>query len=199
MRLEIEQGGRQVVTIVDKDRNASWTVFPDRKAYIEQGSGAGAAPEDQSPNPCAALSDATCRHTGEEEISGRTADIWEITIRHDGRVLKGTQWIDRERGVPLRQNMPGGLRSELSMVGMDEVGGRTVEQWQLTSSAENQEPISSYQWYDPALGVAVRQELPGGYVSELKNIQLGDQPDELFRVPADFQKLTLPGPAHGER
>ena len=40
--------------------------------------------------------------------------------------------------------------------------------------------------------LAVRQEFPGGMFSELTNIRVGKQPDELFNIPAGYERMTAP-------
>jgi hypothetical protein len=197
MRLDTRQGDRSWATIVDGASQTTWTLFPERKAYLEaRGPGSGAAGVQGvrgPPNPCDGIPGAVCERVAEEEIEGRPAEKWRIEIPAEGQTLLGFQWIDRERGIPLRQQMPGGVRTELRFLSMDEVAGRPVEKWELTTSGGGREPARSHQWYDPALGLAVRQTMPGGYVTELRGVETGAQPEELFRVPPDYERVTMPG------
>ena len=62
----------------------------------------------------------------------------------------------------------------------------------MTTSVPNQQPMRTFQWYDAELELAVREEFPGGYVSELKNIHVGPQPDNLFVVPAGYERMQMP-------
>jgi len=66
-----------------------------------------------------------------------------------------------------------------------------VEKWELVSSW-NKRTASSFQWYDPVLKLAVREEGPGGMVNELRNILEGPQPDHLFQLPPDYKKTDAP-------
>ena len=50
--------------------------------------------------------------------------------------------------------------------------------------------MQSTQWYDPELQIAIREELSGGYFRELRDIRVAPQPDHLFTVPADYQRVT---------
>ena len=47
--------------------------------------------------------------------------------------------------------------------------------------------MQTTQWYDRELQIAMREELPGGYFRELRNIRIGPQSDALFRVPAGYR------------
>ena len=40
------------------------------------------------------------------------------------------------------------------------------------------------QWYDPELKIAIREELPGGYIRELRDIKTGKQEKDLFEIPS---------------
>jgi hypothetical protein len=104
------------------------------------------------------------------------------------------QWIDRERGIPLRQQFPDGGKMELSLRGKETLEGRSVEKWEVVVEAPGRQPSHTFQWYDSELKLAVRQEFPGGGVSELKNIRIGKQPDDLFVVPAGYSRGTPPAP-----
>ncbi|MGB5534442.1 MAG: hypothetical protein WBN08_00955, partial [Thiogranum sp.] len=50
--------------------------------------------------------------------------------------------------------------------------------------------MQSTRWYDPELQIAIREELSGGYFRELRDIRVAPQPDHLFTVPADYQRVT---------
>jgi len=106
--------------------------------------------------------------------------------------MKSTQWIDKERGVPLRQEMPNGQTTELKLVAEEDLGGRKVEKWEMVATTPNQPETRTFQWFDPELDLAIRQEFPGGMVSELTNIRVGQQPDELFKVPAGYERMSAP-------
>jgi len=140
----------------------------------------------------------TCRELGEEEISGRAAVKWEMIASHQGQTMKSTQWIDKERGVPLRQEMPNGQTTELSFVAKETLDGRAVEKWEMVATMPNQSPTRTFQWFDPELELAVRQEFPGGFVSELKSVSVGKQPDHLFSIPAGYERISAPQAMPGE-
>lgn len=198
MRVEMSQQGQTVIRIQDQERKMEWLLFPDRQGYLERAMPAGAdvqapmsAPSAET-NPCEGVEGLSCRKVGQEDVAGRAAVKWEMTMTRDGQTLTGAQWLDVERGLPLRYQMPNGQSMELRMLGAESIGGRAVEKWQMTTSVPNQQPVQTFQWYDPELKLSVREEFQGGFVRELNNIQVGAQADELFRVPAGYSKMDAP-------
>lgn len=200
VRVEMTQQGRQVVHISDQNKRMEWMVLPDQKSYMEHPLGAAGqspapvAKPSADADPCAGLQGVTCRKVGQDAVGGRAAVKWEMSVTRNGQVLTGTQWLDVQRGLPLKYQMPNGQSMELEMLGTETLGGRAVEKWQMTTSNPQQQTMRSLQWYDPELQLAVREELPGGYVRELDNIRIGKQPDELFAVPDGYTRMAPPAP-----
>lgn len=197
VRTEMEHQGQKVIQIIDEQRGVQWMLFPEQKKYMErklagQGAQAAGAKPHLAEDPCGGMAGLTCRKLGEEEIGGRAAVKWEMVASRQGETMKSTQWIDKERGVPLRQELPNGQTTELKFVGNEDLNGRQVEKWETIATAPNQPETRTFEWYDPEIGLAIRQELPGGMVSELTNIRVGKQPDELFNVPAGYERMSLP-------
>lgn len=200
-RIEMSQQGREVVRISDQGRRMEWILFPAEQSYLERGAPPGtdapaSAPSEPSAetSPCGDVPGMNCRRVGVEDVNGRPAVKWEMAVTQQGQTLSGTQWLDQERGIPTKSIMPNGQAMELKLVGEESIDGRTVEKWEMTTSIPNQQPTRTFQWYDPELKLAVREEFPGGYVSELKNIRMGPQPDDLFGIPAGYSRMTIPAP-----
>lgn len=200
VRIEMSHQGQQVVRITDEGRGIEWMLFPDQKKYMEQSLGRPGGPDSipgtqsvQAENPCSDMPGLTCRKLGEEKIGKRTAVKWEMVASHQDRTMKSTQWIDKERGVPLRQEMFDGQTAELKFIGVEDLNGR-VEKWELVTTMPGRPETRSFQWFDPELKLTVRQEFPGGIVSELKNIRVGKQPDDLFKVPQGYERMAVPVP-----
>jgi len=197
VRTEMSHQGQQIIHIADKDQGIEWVLFPDRKEYMEQRllgtegelPGTGATP---AKDPCGGMPGLTCRRLGEEMIDGRKAVKWEIIATHHKQTMKSTQWIDKERGLPLRQELPDGGTMALKFVAVEELNGRRVEKWERVMTIPNRPEMRTFQWFDPELDLDVRQELPGGMVSELKSIRVGKQPGKLFTIPADYKPMTTP-------
>lgn len=198
-RMEMSQDGREVIRISDQNRRMEWILFPAEQSYMERGAPPGTAdapapskPPSAESSPCEGMSGLNCRRVGVEDVNGRPAVKWEMSATQGGQTLIGAQWLDQERGMPLKSVMPNGPTMELKILGPETIDGRKVEKWELTITAPNQQPSRTFQWYDPQLELAVREEFPGGYVSELKDIRIGPQPDDLFAVPAGYKRVTLP-------
>ena len=171
-------------------------LMPQQRAYMEQrGMPPAKAPMmagKKGVSPCEGVPNTTCRKLGTEKISGRDAEKWEISSQRDGRTIRSLHWIDVERRMPLREMFSDGSISELKILGKDEINGRSTEKWQLTVTGSDSQSKQSLQWFDPALKIAIREELPGGYVRELKNIKVAKQPQDLFTIPAGYQRMEAP-------
>jgi hypothetical protein len=100
-------------------------------------------------------------------------------------------WIDQQRRFPVRHEMPNGALFEARMVAVEDVGGRKAERWEHTTK-QGERVETSTVWYDPELGLNIREVFPGGVVRELSNIQLAAQPAELFQLPADYERRQPP-------
>jgi outer membrane lipoprotein-sorting protein len=193
MRMEMEQGGQKIVQIIDQQRQVQWILYPEQRSYMEQKAPATAGPTAKtgSGDPCAGMPGASCRQLGTETVNGREAVKWEMTFSHQGKTATSSQWIDAERQIPLRTETQDGATTELLILGEEELGGRTVEKWEMRMSRPGQDPQSSFQWYDPELKIAIREEFPGGYIRELVNIEQGAQPSDLFTIPAGFSRISM--------
>jgi hypothetical protein len=82
------------------------------------------------------------------------------------------------------------------MSGKEKINGRSTEKWEISSNQPNGQKMFSRQWYDPKLKMVIREELPGGYVRELKNISVSKQSKNLFKVPSDYKKENIPVMTH---
>jgi hypothetical protein len=111
---------------------------------------------------------------------------------------RSLHWIDPQRQMPLRQILPDGRVTELTLHGQQRLNGRQVEHWEQSLSLPDGEIQRASQWYDPQLQIAIREELPGGYFRELRNIVVAVQPAQLFEVPAGYQRLERPARARSD-
>jgi hypothetical protein len=193
VRTEGAQNGQQFVQVADNANGVTYIIIPEQRSYIEMRL-PGAAPIQQGKpvDPCANLQGVTCRKIGSETVSGRPATRWELTSSAGGQTRSMTQWIDDERGTPLRIQASDGSATEAKLVAKEQYEGRAVEKWEMTMSRAGQQPTTSAQWFDPELGVPVRGKGPDGSTFELHGIRVGTQPAELFTVPAGYQKVTPP-------
>jgi len=194
MRMEMSRNGQQVVQIFATDQQTSWVLIPAQRSYMEQRSGGPSRTamqrKDGRANPCEGIPGSQCRMSGQEMISGRNTIKWDMTFSYQGKTLQGTQWIDAERGMVLKQQMPDGQSSSMKLLGLEKKGGRTTEKWEMSFSQGDKAPQRSYRWYDPELNLVTREEFPGGFVREMKNIRVAPQDPALFQVPAGYKKIT---------
>ncbi len=121
MRNESGSGEQQRISIVDTKRNLSWMLNPFKKEFVEfRGPATGgfsrpALPGDPT-SPCNKPQGPRCRKIAIESVAGRKAEKWEMTFTQGQQVLRSTIWIDRELGMPIREEMPGGYLRELSSI-----------------------------------------------------------------------------------
>jgi len=102
--------GKNVVQIVNPQRQTVWQLFPDAKKYWEWSgkipSEAPLLPGD-SRHLCAQNKEIVCNKIGSEDLGGRTVDKWEVTITRDGKSMRNLVWIDTKLGLPIREETPG--------------------------------------------------------------------------------------------
>jgi hypothetical protein len=197
IRVEMSESGRKIVQILDHNAGRGYVIDSARKTYIEQplptsgrlGADLQAIAQE---GPCVSMPQMVCRRLGEEEIDGRRVVQWEVTGRGpEGREMRLRQWLDAERGLAVRSETAEGDRLELRLVGREPVDGRMSEKWEVVATRSGGEPARSSLWYDPSLGVVVREEVAGGYTSELADIRIGEQPESLFSVPSGYKRVSL--------
>jgi hypothetical protein len=197
MRNEMLDGGRRLVRIRDAGVGREWILFPAEYAYMEVPI-SQADPLQQ--NPCSGLPGATCEKLGDDEISGRPVTHYAIDVDVNGQMMRSQYWIDSERGIALRERTPDGTTTQWRLYAVDRVEGRYVEKWQVTTERRGEAPVMTFRWIDPELETPVREELPGGFVRELRQIRVGSQPDHLFTVPLGYRQFAGQGaPGVGTR
>ena len=192
VRMEMSHQGQQIVRITDENRGIEWVLFPAQKQYMERKLPPRGMSKPSAENPCAGAPQMRCQKLGETSVAGRPAVVWEISQRgKEGRIK---QWIDQARGPAfiLRQELPNGQQMERVFLGKDTFAGRPVEKWRVDLKTPDGKQMQSFEWYDPALKTALKQEYPQGMGMALSNIHVGPQPDQLFNVPAGFGRMTAP-------
>jgi hypothetical protein len=195
IRTDIEISGQTLIQIIDLKAQEALMINTQDKSFLRRQAGGGdmmSAQKADSASPCAGMENITCEQKGKEQIYGRPAIKWEFTNKAGGKAESMTIWLDEQRGIPTRQIMPDGSSIEMWMLGTDSVGGRQAEKWELTMTGPDGKSTSSYQWYDPAIEMNIREESGNGYFRELRNIKLGKQPDSLFKVPAGYKEVSMP-------
>ncbi|WP_428608389.1 hypothetical protein [Sedimenticola sp.] len=190
IRSEIEQNGHSVVNIIDTENQITWVLYPQQQSYIEYRM-EGAPVDVEKGSPCEGLPGAQCKKLGEETVGGRAAIKWQVRVpSQGGGEMHSIQWIGKQRSILLRQEIQNGPVMEQQMLGVEQIDGRPVEKWQMTLSQGNQPAQRSTRWFDPQLNLAIREESPGGYIRELRNITIAPQDPGLFTIPGPFKKIV---------
>ena len=194
VRTEFDMDGQTMVQIVDLRKQEALMINPQEKTFIRRSAGqAPAMPQQQQDaSPCAGMQNISCQLLGKESVNGRPAQKWEFVNTAQESADPMLFWLDEERKIPVRQIMPDGSSMELSMLGAETLHGRKAEKWELISIGSDGKSGVTYQWYDPEIKINLREEGPGGYARDLKNIKVGPQPPELFMVPAGYSEMGAP-------
>ena len=193
VRTESAMNGNTVVEIVYPKEQRRVLLNEFRKTYIEQKS-QNSTPEKYKKlknSPCDNIINATCKKLAKEKINGRDAVKWEMTVDRNGRKFKSLHWLDKKHFMPLRQQLHDGSISTMTLLGKEKINGRNSEKWKFQATQPNGKAMASQQWYDPKLKMVIREELPGGYIRELKSIKVTRQNKSLFKVPSDYKKEDM--------
>lgn len=192
VRTELEMNGRVIVTIIDPVEQISWVLYPQQRSYIEHANRSSHGSADKltkTDSPCQGQVGAICKRLGEEKIHGRVAVKWDVSYKTEKGTSHSLQWIDKSRSILLRHVIDNGPRMDQSLLGMDTLNSRVVEKWEQVVVKANSLPQSSIRWFDPELNLAIKEKHPGGYVREMHNIRIEQQPESLFTVPGNYQKI----------
>ena len=141
-------------------------------------------------SPCAGMQNITCRKTGVEKINGRQTTKWEFENTAQEGAGNMIFWLDEERKLPVRQVMPDGSGMNLVLIGKEKINGRAVEKWELTATRPGGKQMTTVQWYDPEIGMNIREERPDGSYRVMGNIRTGRQPAKLFTVPEGYSEVS---------
>ena len=193
VRMEYHKDELDIVEIYDLENRRILLLVPQQKLYMQRVLPPGKMNNPLLPpadsNPCSVIPEGDCKKIGSEEVYGRPVSRWEVTVERKGERLRSLHWIDDERLMSLRDVWPDGSVSELMLVDITQLNGRMAEHWQRTTAPVGGEHYVTELWYDPELGMIVREERPGGYLREIKDIQIGKQPAELFNVPEGYRLI----------
>lgn len=189
VRRELSVNGRNMIEIVYPEQGKAVMINDFSRSYEERQF--NKADKSADNNPCSQIMHSRCQKLGNETIDGIKTEKWQILSNEKGRVMRTLHWIDVKRKLAIREFFPDGSVAELKLVSKEKINGRNTEKWQRTLSRVDGTVTSSFQWYDTELGIAIREELPGGYLRELKNIKVKKQSDELFSVPGDYVRMNM--------
>ncbi len=198
IRREYIHNQQTVIEIYRPSKGLQYLVLPQRKIYevaknqpVDTGLGKS---RPKSTNPCTSKLKESCKLLAKEKINGRLADKWEISRVVQGKTLKALIWVDVDRGQALRQFFPDGSAVELLQTGNEKIDNRNTEKWVIQMSRPDGHTEKTFQWYDPEIGIIIKEVMPGGYIRELKDIKLGKQSESIFQVPSDYKKVKSATP-----
>ena len=200
-RFEFQQRGRPVIQIIDKKAGVTRLLFPLSKTYLEFKGDADAGIADivnlstpcPKPLPGKDAPKMSCTKTGDESRGAFRLEKWKVTYEKSPQ--SGMIWWDPERKMALRQEMPGGNVIQMNYLGeVPYSKTRNVENWEVLFMT----PFGRYQrgmmMYDKEIKLPVMQNFPDGTMRELRNLEVGEQAADLFKVPADYKKIEPPKP-----
>jgi hypothetical protein len=193
VRTESTINGIAVVEIMNSKQQTRVLLVAKKKIYLQQQRKVDAnnatASKQKTENPCAGLPDTTCKKLGNETINNRKTEKWEFTLVRNGQSYRSLHWIDVKHRMPIREFFPDGTVMELTMQGTETIHGRKTEKWAMQMTRTDAEKMTSTQWYDPELKIAIREELQGGFIRELRDIKVGKQDKKLFEIPAGYTRV----------
>ena len=197
VRTDITVSGKTMIQIIDIKQQTAYLLDPGQQSYMERKAGPGemmprGGVTAKDINPCAGMQNLTCSKIGVESVNGRPAEKWELENTAQGQSGKMVIWLDQERRIPVRQSLPDGASMEMRLVGGETLDGRNTEKWEMKATRPGGQSSVAYQWFDPELNMNIREEQPGGFVSEFRNIRIGKQPADLFTVPPGYKLTSIP-------
>lgn len=195
VRRESMVNGQQMIEIVYPEEGRAIFINDPLKLYKER-SFLKQNKTDSDNNPCAHIKNSVCEKIGLENIDGIKTEKWQIISNDRGRKMRTLHWIDIKRKLAIREFFPDGSVAELKMIKKEKVDKRDTEKWQRTLNRPDGKTFKSFQWYDTSLKIAIKEELPGGYLRELKNIKIIKQPLSLFDAPTNYKKVEMQAAPH---
>jgi len=182
-----------LIEIVNSKEQVRLFLVPGEKIYLKQESPGPFMPvesgESESTSPCTEMRDTSCEMLGKEMINNRQAEKWEFAEKRGDQMYLSLHWIDVERRMVVRELMPDGTLTEMLPLGAEQIHGRQTEKWLWRSLTPDGQMQTATQWYDPELELSIREELPGGYVRELRDIRTGMQEKTLFEIPEGYRQV----------
>jgi hypothetical protein len=84
---------------------------------------------------------------------------------------------------------------ERKLVGQETIDGKMTNKYQIVYN-QNGKRETMFQWFAAGLKIPVKTAAAdNSWATEYKNIKTGTQPDSLFEIPADYQKLSYEVPS----
>lgn len=207
MRIESTSQGITRALIVIPEEKKAWTLDLTGKTYHEGVGRVALLPKPDSDilpsepdSPCAQKDKFSCNKTGSDTLEGVAVEKWVIDVIQGEQKGQTTLWIDPKRHLVLKQQPKNGPLQVRTLLGDVEWGGRPAEKWKLSEDFQGRVNTME-QWVDKELRLVVKQSGQSVDFLVIQGIQIGPQPDQLFRVPEGFKLTPLPvaNPPSGQR
>ena len=191
VRTEMLQNGSRVTDISYFKKGKRILLYPDQKTYMEQtGLPIPSTKSGKSTkSPCDGVPNVKCKKLEKETLNKIKVQKWQVERNVNGKTFKSLHWIDNKRHLAVKDIFSDGGVSELKMLGKDKLNGRNVEKWESRYTHPSGQNQLSRQWYDSQLKMVIKEERPGGFLRELKNIKVKKQDKKLFKIPDNYRKL----------
>lgn len=205
MRIEIlGPNGQSSIQIMRGAEGVAFLVDPQTRTYavIKDPSIATAVSGASDPCPPPAQMQSaqmTCARVGEGQVSGIITQTWELKAPQIDGAMR-IEW-DQGRKRALSQTWPDGTNMTMTFQAMQEMEGRQVEHWSTSLQAPGQPAVIGGWWFDPALLVVVREEVPGGATRSLREIRVTELDPAFFLPPQGYTQVEAqagqaPAPAN---
>lgn len=191
VRTDMLQNGMRVIDIAYPETGKRVVLYPDKKLYIEQ-TGLPALKswsQKSAKTPCDGVKNTKCKKLSTETLNKIKVEKWQIEQKISGKKYRSLHWIDSKRRIAIKELFHDGGLAELKMLGEDNINNRKIEKWQYQYSNPTGQQRISRQWYDVQLKMVIREEMPGGFLRELKNIKIKKQEKSLFVIPDGYKKI----------
>lgn len=123
------------------------------------------------------------------------------------RMDKNVMWIvmpDQKSFMEMQYDPSKGPRTEekvqgevsRKLIGTETVNGHPAKKYEVTyiEAGKPEKTERMYQWIATDINFPVKMAaIDGSWVVDYKNIKIGAQADALFEIPADYQKVAMPG------
>lgn len=98
--------------------------------------------------------------------------------------------LDPYRVPATSEKYPGEI--ERTLMGKETIDGRMTDKYRIVYTAAGIK-TTIFQWFAPDIGIPVKTAAEdGSWMMEYKNINMGNQPDSLFELPAGYSKMEMP-------
>lgn len=191
VRFEYQQDdGQMVAQVLLPSKNVMRVLFPVSRTYMEIDVPHGASLVETRPDvPCKASAEVECVKEGDDPANAGLVR-WTIRTRTPQTMVR--VWWDAKRKMAVREEYMDGRVMQATLRGSETYEGHAVEGWETVYLTPNGQYRRAMSLYSAELGLSVVDQMPGGSVRQLRNIQIGAPDPKLFVIPENFKKVETP-------